>query len=88
MMHRMSMLAVAIVIVLAEFPTPLARCQTVDLLERYPTQMMAGDAAPDRARPWGFSNADVFRLSSFNMVISFLFFERRRTSSRCRSLGV
>ena len=41
--------------------------QPVNLLERYPTKLTAGDAAPDRARPCKFTDADVFRVSQFRL---------------------
>ncbi len=37
----------------------------MDLLERYPTSLPAGDAAPERARTWSFSKDDIYRLSEF-----------------------
>lgn len=37
----------------------------VDLLERYPTQLTAGDADPDHARAWNFDQGDIFRVSQF-----------------------
>jgi len=37
----------------------------VDLLERYPTQLTAGDAEPDHARPWKFTPGDIYRVSHF-----------------------
>jgi hypothetical protein len=37
----------------------------VDLLERFPTRLTSGDAAPARARSWQFTPADIFRLSGF-----------------------
>src|SRR5437762_1469019 len=67
MKHRPSKWAAAMVIALAGFSPPQARSQPVDLIKRYPTPMVAGDTAPDRARPWTFSNADVFRLSGFDL---------------------
>jgi hypothetical protein len=42
----------------------LARAD-VDLLQRYPTQLEAGDTAPDRARPWQFASDDIFLLTGF-----------------------
>ena len=39
--------------------------ETVDLLTRYPTKLTAGDTSPDRARPWEFTSADMFRVSRF-----------------------
>src|SRR5437764_7665539 len=54
---------------LCGFSPNQARCQTVDLLLRYPARMIEGDTAPDRARPWTFSDADVFRLSQFSLDV-------------------
>lgn len=42
----------------------------VNLLERYPTQLTAGDAEPAHARAWEFTAADVFRVSRFSFSIS------------------
>jgi hypothetical protein len=42
----------------------------VDLLNRYPTTMTAGDTAAGRARPWEFSAADMYRLSRFNFDVA------------------
>ena len=39
----------------------------LDLLERYPTTLTAGDT--ERARPWEFSAADLFRLSQFKLEV-------------------
>jgi hypothetical protein len=41
----------------------------LDLLERYPTTLTAGDTAPERARPWEFSPQDVFRLARFGFAV-------------------
>ncbi len=41
----------------------------LDLLARYPTQLTAGDTAPDRAREWEFATSDVFRLSQFRFAV-------------------
>ena len=38
----------------------------VDLLQRYPTKLTAGDVALERARTWEFTSADIFRLSRFD----------------------
>lgn len=43
----------------------LAQGGSVDLLQRYPTTLTAGDVAPDRARPWEFAASDVFRVTRF-----------------------
>ena len=42
---------------------------SVDLLERYPTQLTKGDVMPDRARPWEFTAADMFRISRFSLEV-------------------
>jgi hypothetical protein len=42
----------------------------VDLLQRYPTQLITGDPAPENARPWEFTPADVFRVSRFSFAVS------------------
>jgi hypothetical protein len=39
----------------------------VNLLQRYPTPLIAGDTAPARARPWEFSAADIFQVSGFTL---------------------
>jgi hypothetical protein len=41
----------------------------LDLLKRYPTTLTAGDTSGDRARPWDFTEADVFRLSRFKLEV-------------------
>lgn len=43
--------------------------QTVDLLKRYPTELTKGDTAPDRARAWEFTTADVFRVTHFHLAV-------------------
>jgi hypothetical protein len=40
-----------------------------DLLERYPTQLTQGDDIPERARPWGFTAADIFQVSRFSLEV-------------------
>jgi hypothetical protein len=41
----------------------------VDLLGRYPTTLTGGDANPYNARPWEFTESDVFRLSGFSLQV-------------------
>ena len=41
----------------------------VDLLERYPTKLTAGDAQPDHARPWNFTPDDIYRVSHFMVKV-------------------
>jgi hypothetical protein len=50
----------------------------IDLLERYPTSLTAGDLAVPHAREWQFTDADVFRLSRFEFP--------RRTNERAFSI--
>jgi hypothetical protein len=47
--------------------TAVLQAQPVDLLARYPTQLTAGDAAPDHARPWQFTPEDIFRVERFGL---------------------
>lgn len=42
----------------------------VDLLARYPTQLTKGDAEPDHARPWDFTQDDIFRVSTFELQVA------------------
>ncbi len=42
----------------------------LDLLERYPTALTAGDASPERARPWEFGEKDVFQVSGFKLEVA------------------
>jgi hypothetical protein len=49
--------------------TSLGRGEPVDLLKKYPTKLTLGDAAPERARPWEFTAADVFRVSRFTFAV-------------------
>ena len=46
-----------------------ARTEAVDLLQRYPTKLTAGDVAGERARPWEFTAADVFRVAQFRLEV-------------------
>ena len=43
--------------------------RAVDLLGRYPTRLTAGDANPDRARPWEFKEEDIFQVSKFSLEV-------------------
>lgn len=46
--------------------SPTARGE-VDLLQQYPTKLIAGDLNPDHARSWDFRDGDVFRLTQFRL---------------------
>ena len=41
----------------------------VDLLQRYPTKLTAGDTRPDQARSWEFTDGDIFRLTQFRLEV-------------------
>ena len=43
--------------------------RAIDLLQRYPTKLTSGDTQPDNARAWEFTEADLFRVSRFSLVI-------------------
>src|SRR5690349_13128578 len=45
-------LGVACLVLFAAMPS---LAQSINLLQRYPTELVEGDAAPERARPWTFS---------------------------------
>ena len=49
--------------------TLAVRGEGVDLLRRYPTQLTAGDDDADRARPWEFEAADVYRVARFKLEV-------------------
>src|SRR6266536_5556742 len=50
-------------------PTVSRGAESVDLGNRYSTTLTAGDARPDHARAWEFSEADVFRVTGFNLEV-------------------
>jgi hypothetical protein len=43
--------------------------ESVDLGRLYPTSLTAGDARPEHARAWEFSEADVFRVGGFKLEV-------------------
>jgi hypothetical protein len=47
-----------------------ARGEGVDLRQRYPTKLTAGDADGERARQWEFTAADVFQVARFKLEVS------------------
>jgi hypothetical protein len=49
--------------------SPAAMRGDVDLLQRYPTQLTAGDANGDHARSWEFTDGDIFRLTQFHLEV-------------------
>ena len=42
----------------------------INLLKRYPTTLTGVDLATARARPWQFSETDIFQLSRFTLEIA------------------
>src|ERR1035438_2618580 len=43
--------------------------RAVDLLARYPTQLVAGDTAPEHAQTWEFNPEDIFQVSQFSLKV-------------------
>lgn len=43
---------------------------SIDLLQKYPTHLSAGDTDGEKARPWEFSSADIYRISKFKLQIA------------------
>jgi peptidase S41-like protein len=41
----------------------------VDLLQRYPTKLTAGDTNPNQARPWDCTDGDIFRVTHFRLDV-------------------
>ncbi len=65
---RVLSVAGALVVACAGFKTAAAP-GGVDLLQRYPTKLTAGDADGNHARPWKFSDEDVFELKNFHLEV-------------------
>jgi len=53
-------------IIIAAFVLP---AQAVDLLQRYPTTLTSGDASPEKARPWEFTENDLYQVSQFKAEV-------------------
>jgi beta-lactamase regulating signal transducer with metallopeptidase domain len=56
----------------------------LNLLQRYPTSLTAGDAAPGRARPWRFAPEDIFQVSHFALEIG----KQLRVETGVADLGI
>jgi beta-lactamase regulating signal transducer with metallopeptidase domain len=56
----------------------------VNLLERYPTSLTAGDAVPARARRWQFSQEDIFQVSGFTLEVG----KQLRVEAGVSDLGI
>jgi len=41
----------------------------VDLLQRYPTKLTAGDTNPEQARSWELADRDIFRVTQFRLEV-------------------
>ena len=46
-----------------------ARGEAVDLLQRYPTKLTAGDTKPEDARSWEFMDGDIYRVTQFRLEV-------------------
>lgn len=65
--HRKPVISLSIAaMLLALLARPII---AIDLLERYPTKLTAGDANPDHARPWMFAPDDIYRVSHFEVRV-------------------
>jgi hypothetical protein len=51
------------------FASSAAQGDGLDLLQRYPTKLTAGDSQPDHARSWEFKTGDIFRLAKFRLEV-------------------
>src|SRR6266511_3881458 len=78
-LHAANLLILLVAPILAN-PTPYSAGQSpsmsttqahegIDLLHQYPTKLVEGDSAPERARPWEFTGADIFRLTHFRFEV-------------------
>jgi hypothetical protein len=56
----------------------------VDLLERYPTRLTAGDPEPNHARPWKFTPDDIYRVTHFEVTVG----ETFKVETGATDLGV
>ncbi len=56
----------------------------IDLLKKYPTTLVAGDPAPDRARPWQFTENDIYQVSRFAFELD----DRLRVQAGPSDLGI
>jgi hypothetical protein len=48
----------------------LSAAANIDLLQKYPTSLTAGDTDGEKARPWDFSSTDIYRVSRFNLQVA------------------
>ena len=64
MKNKISLVAALIALLFTSMPL-----KAIDLLERYPTQLTAGDAEPEHARQWEFTAGDIFHVSKFEFVV-------------------
>src|SRR5208337_70288 len=55
-----------------------------DLLKKYPTTLTAGDAAPNRARRWQFTETDIFQVSRFTLEVG----KDLRVETQTADLGI
>ncbi len=56
----------------------------INLLEKYPTKLTAGDAVPGRARPWQFTAEDIFQVTRFSLEVG----KKFRVETGVSDLGI
>ena len=56
----------------------------MDLLKKYPTTLTAGDANPGKARPWQFTETDIFQVSGFTLEVG----KQLRVETQAADLGI
>lgn len=62
---KIEKLLVGTVLILGALVAATSARADLNLLEKYSTQLTAGDATPENARAWEIGDADVYRLSQF-----------------------
>ncbi|MGO8696931.1 MAG: S41 family peptidase [Limisphaerales bacterium] len=72
----------------APVPPPVQKEQSqtkgINLLERYPTSLTAGDTTPGRARTWQFTPEDIFAVSGFTLEVG----KQLRVETGAADLGI
>jgi hypothetical protein len=58
-----------LILTLAALSALALPASAVDLLARYPTQLTAGETRADQAKPWTFTQDDIFRVSDFQVQV-------------------
>jgi len=63
---------------------PAISVRAVDLLARYPTKLVAGDADPEHARAWEFNPEDIFQVSQFSLKVG----DQFKVETSAAALGI